>query len=177
MATLSVQHEDLVLELLVEWEARRQAGEALSPEQLCPGNSELQAALAARIARRQQMIGLFDLPTSDSGDSSAARTAPVLPQVKDYEILEVLGHGGMGVVYKARQLGLNRMVALKMVLAGVNASPHELGRFRAEAEAVAQLTHPNIVQIFEIGEQDGCPFLALEYIAGGSHAAQLDGTP
>src|SRR5262245_39305595 len=64
-----------------------------------------------------------------------------------------------------------------MVLAGASASPHDLARFRSEAEAVAQLAHPNIVQIYEIGEQNGCPYLALEYIGGGSLAQQLDGTP
>jgi hypothetical protein len=177
MATLTLDREDPVLELLAEWEERRLAGEAVTPEELCPSDPSLQAELAARIARRQQMQVLFDSPPILASDAAGARPTPVLPEVAGYEILEVLGHGGMGVVYKARQLGLNRLVALKMVLAGVNASPHELGRFRAEAEAVAQLTHPNIVQIFEIGEQNGCPYLALEYIAGGSLAAQLDGTP
>lgn len=177
MATLTLDHEDPLLELLAQWEERRQVGESVTPEQLCPGDPSLRAELAARIARRQQMQAMFDSPPILASDAGGTRPAPVLPEVAGYEILEVLGHGGMGVVYKARQLGLNRLVALKMVLAGTNASPLELARFRAEAEAVAQLTHPNIVQIFEIGEQNGCPFLALEYIPGGSLAAQLDGTP
>jgi WD40 repeat protein/tRNA A-37 threonylcarbamoyl transferase component Bud32 len=94
-----------------------------------------------------------------------------------YEILGILGRGGMGVVYRARQTRLNRDTALKMILSGAHAGPEELERFRAEAEAVARLQHPNIVQIYEIGERDGLPFFSLEFVDGGSLQAKLDGTP
>ncbi|MDX1944939.1 MAG: serine/threonine-protein kinase [Pirellulaceae bacterium] len=166
---------DPVIDLLVEWETQRQQGRLLTAAELCPHDVPLQAKLAERIARREKVLPIFEAPTLTEAELPAA--APHLPRVTGYEILEVLGRGGMGVVFKARQLGLNRLVALKMILSGANASPQELARFRTEAEAVAQLQHPGIVQIYEIGEQDRCPFLALEYVGGGSLAEQLDGTP
>ena len=97
--------------------------------------------------------------------------------VPGYEIQEELGRGGMGVVYRATQSGLNRSVALKMILAGSHAGPVERERFRREAQAVAALQHPNIVQIFEIGEANGHAYLALELVDGGSLAQHLSGNP
>jgi WD40 repeat protein len=83
----------------------------------------------------------------------------------------------MGVVYQARQVRLNRPVALKMILAGQHAAAEAGARFLAEAQAVAKLQHPNIVQIFHIDEHAGCPYFEMEYVGGGSLAARLDGTP
>src|SRR5206468_1359471 len=106
--------------------------------------------------------------------SQSSHEAP-LPTIAGYEILGVLGRGGMGVVYKARHQKLKRLVALKMIVAGAHAGPDQIARFQAEAEAVARLQHPNIVQIHEVGEQDGLPFFALEYVDGGSLDKKLAG--
>ncbi len=94
--------------------------------------------------------------------------------VPGYEILGELGRGGMGVVYKAKQVALNRVVALKMILGGAHAGPDELVRFRTEAEAVAQLQHPNIVQVYDVGECEGRPFFSLEFVEGGSLDQKLN---
>ncbi len=111
--------------------------------------------------------------TTASPEGLSPRPAPVA----GYEILGVLGRGGMGVVYKARQIGLNRLVALKMIHATDHGDPRQLARFRTEAEAVARLRHPNIVQVYEVGEAEGCPFLSLEYVEGGALSQYLNGTP
>jgi WD40 repeat protein/tRNA A-37 threonylcarbamoyl transferase component Bud32 len=103
-------------------------------------------------------------------------TAPALA-IPGYEILGVLGRGGMGVVYKARQQGLDRVVALKMIPHAAHAGDVEHRRFQAEAEAIARLQHPHIVQVFEVGAHEGCPYLALEFCSGGSLSEKLDGTP
>src|SRR5262249_2655691 len=93
------------------------------------------------------------------------------------EILGTLGRGGMGVVYKARDLRLNRLVALKMIPGGPHVGAAESARLRAAAEAVAALQHPNGVQIFEVGAAAGCPYLALEHDDCGSLAGRLPGRP
>jgi hypothetical protein len=122
---------------------------------------------------------LASVPTLAGGRSDPGATASgsELPVVPGYDIIEEIGRGGMGIVYQALQLGLNRTVALKMVLSGLQAGPKDLARFRAEAAALARLQHPNIVQIYEVGEAGGRPYFALEFVAGGSLAQHLHGTP
>ena len=93
-----------------------------------------------------------------------------LPRIPGYEVEAVLGRGGMGVVYRARHLRLNRPVALKMLLAGAFARPEELERFLREAQAVAGLRHPNIVQVYDVGDLDGLPYFTMEFVEGGSLA-------
>jgi tetratricopeptide (TPR) repeat protein/tRNA A-37 threonylcarbamoyl transferase component Bud32 len=129
-----------------------------------------------------------DNPQTDPAGDSTVETLPYptrtrclsspLPgSVPGYEILGELGRGGMGVVYKARHLKLNRVVALKMILAGGHAGPGERVRFLAEAEAVATLQHPHVVSLLEYGEHQGLPFFTLEFVPGGSLTRRLNGVP
>jgi formylglycine-generating enzyme required for sulfatase activity len=97
--------------------------------------------------------------------------------VPGYEILGILGHGGMGLVYRARQLGANRLVALKMIRALEHATPQERLRFQIETEAVARLQHPHIVQLYEVGEVRGQPYFSLEFCDGGTLGEQLRKKP
>jgi serine/threonine protein kinase len=171
----TVPEPDRLLELIVQWEELRQQGRSATVEELCPDDAQLQALLRQRLARRQRLQTALDLPGSTHQDPGAG-PAP-LPVIAGYEIGEVLGRGGMGLVFRAVQKALKRTVALKIIVSGAHAGAAERARFRTEAEAVARLHHPGIVQIYEVGEQAGCPYLALEFVSGGSLAAQLNGTP
>ena len=181
-------HDLLVLELVY----RRRQGERPTPE-------EYRARFPARANLVGKALGEAGLSVPQDSQSPAGSYHPGWespdpegslaqppeksickagwPEIDDYDILAELGHGGMGVVYQARQHQLNRLVALKMIRAGIQARPEELDRFRLEAEAVARLHHANIVQIYDIGEVAGLPFVALELLEGGSLADRLAGTP
>jgi WD40 repeat protein/tRNA A-37 threonylcarbamoyl transferase component Bud32 len=124
-------------------------------------------------------VGAPESPTVTAlgAQSDPPTVSPGTVTVPGYELLEELGRGGMGVVYKARQKGLKRLVALKMILDSALAGSSDRERFRLEAESTAHLQHPNIVQIHEIGEHEGRPFFSLEYVDGGSLKERLAGTP
>ena len=127
------------------------------------------------------------LPQADDTATGSEPPAPIVlfqnsdsdaeRRLGNYELIEEIGRGGMGVVYKARQIGVRRTVALKLILAGDHAGRDRYERFQAEAETVGRLAHPNIVQIFEVGNADGRPYLSLEYIEGGGLDQKLSGTP
>jgi serine/threonine protein kinase len=118
------------------------------------------------------------IPLRVAGDPLATgKTLPAV-SVPGYRVLDILGRGGMGVVYKAVQEKANRFVALKMILAGAHADTAEKVRFRAEAEAAARLSHPQIVQLYEVGETpEGFPFFSLEFVSGGTLAGRLKAGP
>jgi WD40 repeat protein len=127
---------------------------------------EFAAELSAYFAERE-------CPAPTLPPAAAAPAAPAPPGWGDYELLEPIARGGMGVVYRARQVSLNRLVALKMILAGEFASGDDVRRFHAEAEAVAQLEHPHVVPIYEVGEHAGQQYFSMKLIEGGSLAQRL----
>ncbi len=144
------------------------------PDRTEPHDSEHETTLDYTPADRDQTEELSPLDTEPEAGGESPRGRSTIPA---YEILEEIGSGGMGVVYKARQRGLNRLVALKMIRGKDRVRPDQLARIRIEAEAVARLRHPNIVHIYEIGEIDGLPFLSLELLGGGTLEDRLAGNP
>jgi serine/threonine protein kinase len=171
-------------ELLLRWQELRDEGRSVEADELCAGRPELAPPLRERIAALRAMeavlgvgpetVTVAERGTPGPAGSSQAATNAELP---GYEVLEELGRGGMGVVYKARHIPLNRAEALKMILAGGHASADELARFRTEVEAVARLRHPNVVQVYSVGEWAGQPYVALEFVEGGTLAERLKRGP
>jgi WD40 repeat protein/serine/threonine protein kinase len=173
-----------------EWALREQVGEAVVIDEYAGRFPDLEHSLrmqwevhaVCRAMRREASGPTLSVAPSTTG--LLARDGDVkIPDVRGYDLLEVLGHGGMGVVYKARHRGLDRLVALKMLRAGATADSLELARFQAEAEAVARLQHPNIVQIHDVGfwqPTDGSPavpYLSLEFADGGNLAKRFAAGP
>ena len=151
-------------DLLLHWEELRGQGEAPTAEALCEDSPELVGELKRRMRIVAQMEALLCVESNDGERrSSVGAPVPQVPQgtmdhqpaIPGYQIIDILGQGGMGVVYRARHNELNRSVALKMIKTGELASEQEVKRFRAEAESAANLQHPNIVSIYEVGELEG----------------------
>ena len=156
--------------ILAEHELRRRREPGLALDDYLERFPQYRAELARQIPS----------PTVPDGGAShrpSDRPGEVPPEIPGYDELIQLDLGGMGVVYKARHKSLNRIVALKMMRAGAHASPELLARFHIEAEALAKLQHPNIVQIYEVGEHGGCPYIAMEFLDGGNLHDLLGGRP
>ena len=154
-----------------------------SPDEVCRDCPELLPEVQRRLRdfRRidAELGALFPaLPTPWDGVVTASvQPTDGLPQIPGYAVEAVLGHGGMGVVFRARHLRLGRLVALKMTLAGSYAGPRERERFLREAEAIAVLRHANVVQVYDVGDWAGRPYFTMELLEGGSRAQRLGGTP
>src|SRR5579884_3122397 len=177
-------------DLLSRWEQERGRGRDLTATELCGDRPELAPELERRIEVLRRLNGLANqeaetlAPPAPPPEDATLAAGPLATasggdavRVPGYDVLGVLGRGGMGVVYKARQTKLGRVVALKMILSGAHAGEADLARFKTEAEAIARLQHPNIIQIYEIGECGGVPFFSLEFCPGGSLEKRLAGTP
>jgi eukaryotic-like serine/threonine-protein kinase len=154
-----------------------------TPEEVCASCPELLTEVRKHWHQMRMVEAELDAmfptpgPNRDADTPSPWNSAAEMPRIPGYLVEAILGRGGMGIVYQARHLPLNRSVALKMLLAGAYASSHDLARFQREAEAVAGLRHTNIVQVYDAGEQEGRPYFTMEFIEGGSLAEQLSGTP
>ncbi len=158
------------------------AGHTRAEAERCPvcggeGSRRVDIAEMPTLSQKPDLANLLAETATVLPSSAGPPPAVRRPEIPGYELLAEIGRGGMGVVYKARHIKLDRPVALKMVLSGGYASENDLIRFRTEGEAVARLRHPHVVQIYEVGEHAGLPYCALEFISGGSLSIHLNGTP
>jgi len=182
-----MSHESQLLDLVVAWEELRSAGRVATPEILCQDCPELLEELRGCLAAMAGIDAILNVPAGADPQLTCALAGPppdcdraglaARPVFPGYEIIEEIGHGGMGVVFKARQVALDRVVALKTILAHGAIREEQKRRFVGEARAMALLQHPHIVQIHEIGESQGHPFLVMEYVPGASLRERLAGKP
>jgi WD40 repeat protein len=150
-----------------EYVARKELGQAPEPEEFLRRFPQYAARFRQQLALHQA-LGRGTVPPPGPREPASPP-----PEVAGYEVLSELGRGGMGVVYKARQRGLNRVVALKMILAGQLASPQDVQRFQVEATAAAELDHPHIVPIYEVGQDAGRHFFSMKLVEHGTLASEL----
>jgi WD40 repeat protein len=163
--------DELISQVADEFQGRLGQGERPAVEEYVERYPQFASTLRQLLPALEALFGMGAQPPAPAG---SPQTPPSPP---GYAILGELGRGGMGVVYRARHQALSRVVALKVIRAGVHAGADDRARFRREAEAAARLRHPNVVQVYEVGEHQGAPYLALEFCPGGSLADALGGVP
>jgi eukaryotic-like serine/threonine-protein kinase len=177
--SIASDHDAIVLGLLDELTAQSRGGKAPDFESISRRHPDLVDEV--RMLWATAMVA-EDFASVSQALDSISRAAPVetrppafepRQRVGDYEILEEIGRGGMGVVFRARQISLDRIVALKMILRGELASASDLTRFRAEAESAARLHHPNVTAVYEIGDHDGQPFFSMQFVEGTTLARRI----
>lgn len=179
-ATPDEQAEEQLALLLAELTDRAQQGELVDIEHVCqqyPQHAdELRYLWGAVLVT--DAIGMTHLQETPPPSPDSVNWPPQLPfAMGDYELLEMVGQGGMGVVFRARQLSLGREVAIKMIQQDRLGSPEDHQRFLAEAEATARLEHPGIVRVYEVGEFEGTPFFSMQFIRGETVAQRLKSGP
>ena len=201
LETNQLQSHPTVDELLRTWQGLKQQNKSATVEDLCSDDPKKSAELREHLRAVAAMMSILGIEpeagltgsvsTEISLQGGSCRTIEGEPsgldvlatdpanslRIPGYEVLEELGRGGMGVVYRARQQSLDRIVALKMILAASHAGSTATARFLHEAKTIALLKHPHVVQVYEFGTHEGKPYFSLEYLEGGSLADKLRGEP
>ena len=167
-----MSQETTLLDLVVRWEELRASGQTIAPEELCRDCPELIDRIRSHLEALAGIDRLLDVD-----DESADDPMGEWPSIEGYEFLEEISRGGMGVVYKARQTALNRIVAIKTILPHSSLNDQQRLRFTREAKLMALLPHPNIIQIHSVGQCGHLLYLVMEYAPGGTLAGRLAGKP